>query len=407
MRYVFAFIAAATMLLAGCASPKDTTETKYTVEDLDKMVAIRQNIEMLDKLKLQGVEADKDGSLRAALLNEAKTIVGRDVTFDDITEITGDDNAPPTAWEKAKGVLTFANVLWVFGATMFGLAIMWLFGIYFITLIMMIPANAWEVILWGGMLGLSFVVGRIEPDWQLALLMPVCLGFVGCVHLTCYLHGKKSDSYEIPSGILTAIWGTLAVYYGSHVVGFMAVMAALSTLGFVCGHLPGMVYVGFNKDDAVFRSTFAAGLMVVAHVLLTITGTAAQHISVFREGMSFMGSFCFFLGVLIMSSKWYWWTTKTNHEDNKVERGYDWNAYFVMQAFTIVCGVTALYLGSVFGMSAIAGFGGTFFCLYILEKYYEIPWTGAGWAWSLLGLGLILYLMGVLVKAHPQYFLIG
>ena len=33
-------------------------------------------------------------------------------------------------------------------------------------------------------------------------------------------------------------------------------------------------------------------------------------------------------------------------------------------------------------VGALLGIGGTFFTLYLLEKYFELPWRGVGWAWA-------------------------
>jgi hypothetical protein len=102
-----------------------------------------------------------------------------------------------------------------------------------------------------------------------------------------------------------------------------------------------------------------------------------------------MGPFVYFLGILILASKWYF-------EDLR---------YLLMQVICVASGVLALWLGSVYGMPMLLGIGGTLFYLYIIEKYYEIPWECTGWAWSLLGLAGILYGFAVFAQAHPQYFI--
>lgn len=56
-------------------------------------------------------------------------------------------------------------------------------------------------------------------------------------------------------------------------------------------------------------------------------------------------------------------------------------------------------------MPTLSGVGGTFFYLYIIELCYEIPWRGAGWAWSLAGLAGLLYGFAWFAQQHPQYFL--
>ena len=58
-------------------------------------------------------------------------------------------------------------------------------------------------------------------------------------------------------------------------------------------------------------------------------------------------------------------------------------------------------------MPLLTGAGGTFFLLYVLEKYYELPWRNRGWAWSLVGFGVILCCIGLAVRSRPEYFLFG
>jgi len=71
----------------------------------------------------------------------------------------------------------------------------------------------------------------------------------------------------------------------------------------------------------------------------------------------------------------------------------------------IASGAAALYLGSVWGMGALLGIGGTLFFLYVLEKYIELPWEGVGWIWAMLFLAIGLYFAVGQMKAYPEYFL--
>lgn len=76
-----------------------------------------------------------------------------------------------------------------------------------------------------------------------------------------------------------------------------------------------------------------------------------------------------------------------------------------MQVLTVVSGLLALYFGSVFGITALANIGGSFFCMYIIEKYFDIPWKGVWLYWGFMGFGLLLYVLSVVAKTYPQYFL--
>jgi hypothetical protein len=78
-----------------------------------------------------------------------------------------------------------------------------------------------------------------------------------------------------------------------------------------------------------------------------------------------------------------------------------------MQALTIASGVLALYIGNTENIPLLRGIGGTFFVLYLLEKYYELPWDKIDWIWSLLGLAGILYATSLVVRLYPHYFFMG
>jgi hypothetical protein len=136
--------------------------------------------------------------------------------------------------------------------------------------------------------------------------------------------------------------------------------------------------------------------------LLTLTGTNVTSIEVFRGGMSFMGSLVYFLGILIMSSRHY-----CRNGSFMSSGDTNWLQYSFMQLITVVSGLLALYLGTVFEIHPMASIGGTLFCLYILEKYSDIPWDGVGYYWSFAGLGALLYSFSVIASRYPSYFLFG
>ena len=76
--------------------------------------------------------------------------------------------------------------------------------------------------------------------------------------------------------------------------------------------------------------------------------------------------------------------------------------YVGMQVVTIISGMAGFHVGSTFHIGPLLGVGGTFFCLYLLEKYYEIPWKGVGDFWSLLGVAVALYFSSALLDPIPN-----
>ena len=78
-----------------------------------------------------------------------------------------------------------------------------------------------------------------------------------------------------------------------------------------------------------------------------------------------------------------------------------------MQGLTVISGVIALYVSSVWQISVLKGISGTLFALYAIEKYCELPWTKKTWAWATLGLSIILYACAWLIRSYPELFLIS
>ena len=160
--------------------------------------------------------------------------------------------------------------------------------------------------------------------------------------------------------------------------------------------VPGVVYLGFRNSSVIPRTTTAAGVILAVHVSLHCLGVAPAILEPFRTGMGFLGTFVYLLGLLILSSLHF------------ARRGWPserrWPRYVAMQALTLASGGAVMYFGSVYRVPSLLGIGGTFFYLFLLEKYYELPWRGVGWAWALLGTGGILYGFALFAQAHPEWF---
>ena len=386
----------ALMLIAGLCIAAPSQE--FDMAKLNRLVELRQSVDAVQQLEHQGYDVNKDKVL-SGIYTEASQITGKPMDYDALKNITGQARSP---MEKFTGFFTFVNILYVTGAILGVCAVCWLFGIYILALLLWIPVVGWEFLFYAASIGLVASGMKMSPDWCLLTVLPGCLGFMGCFAFTELNHfepefRKSLTMNSIQAWGLTAIWGLVALLFNSHIIGFLTIMAFMSALHFVAGVIPGIVYVGWDKEDHVPRATFGAGLMLFFYIILNITGNTNIRMNVFFEGMNFMGSFVYFLGILIMSSRWYGygsWNRK--HFDAK---------YWVMQALCIASCVAAIWLGTVFGMTALLGVGGTLFYLYIIEKYYEIPWKGSGWAWSLLGLAGMLYGFGIFAQSHPQYFI--
>ena len=369
-----------------------TEKQTPTASALDELTVIRSNIELIAQLRRQGVEIDADGAIVNRLLSDASRLTsGRVHSLDTLHAATGTASTPQ---ERRQGWFTFVHVLWMTGAFAVVLALTILFRHYLTWLIRRVPIRIWEVVLYLVCAGL-IAAGLIMPkSYTLAPVMPGCLGFLGCFYFSKYLHNFRPQGWM--AWLFVPVWGAAALLYHNETLGFFTVVAALAGLGFFAGMVPGIVYLGFRNSSVIPRTTTAAGAILAVHVSLHCLGLAPAILEPFRTGMGFLGTFVYLLGLLILSSLHF------------ARRGWSserrWPRYIAMQTLTIASGVAVIYFGSVYRVESLLGIGGTFFYLFLLEKYYELPWRGVGWAWALLGTGGILYGFALFAQAHPEWF---
>jgi hypothetical protein len=363
----------------------------------------------------------------------AAQVLGRAITLQQISELV-------STRQRTEGFGLFLNSLIVLAGIALLLAAIGLIGFYFRNFLKSLPPIFYEFLAYvvtAGLLvcayyGRPFTLGlvAVQPLW---LVIPAALAFAGCIYLSygwrreyrklsAKLSGNHSESdrvYAGPglvsfptvlSGLCTVIWSGIAICFHQafpdsgipHFVAFIAMMALQSFLGFSVITLPGCIAFGWNKEEQVPKSTLAALLILTPYVATKILShSAPEFIKLFDTGCVFMGAFVYYLGLLVLSSKWYCCLNVRNHEETGFSR------YLLMQAMTIASGLAALYLGSTFQIGSLLGIGGTFFTIYLLEKYYEIPWKGVGWAWSLLGVAIALYFFVGFSGQYPQYFVWG
>lgn len=302
---------------------------------------------------------------------------------------------PPSLWSRVQGVVTFANVIWVLASLLLVAALAWLGGLYFLALLMAVPLVVYEALAYGCSLGLMIY----SPSEFGAL--PGCLGFAGTwAWSTVRHHDRLQPLYQrwhwdpivVYSTVLTLVWGAATLWQQSTVLGFITVIALEACVGFFIGVMPGVYSLGFRSRDLVPRAVIVSLGLLLAYVPLSQGWIQWSPARLFQPGVLFVGTFVYYIGLLIWSAKWY------GHDRPRI--------YGILQGFTILSGIAALYLGSLWGIQQLQGIGGTFFGLYLLEKYFELPWGQKSLAWATLGLALLLGTLAGVMRHYPQYFLV-
>lgn len=400
---------------------------------LTELKHIQSTLSVVKDLAQRNIITQEEAAKANAVYGEQSTqILGRAVTLEEI-------NAFLSRSEKSEGFGVFLNTIIVLAGIAFLLSAVGLIAYYLKDFLKTIPIAVYEaaayvasfVMLGAGYLWKPFQLWflTIDPSW---MVIPGALAFAGCINLSWFRWMKSQEStrspeekhqfvYVGPGGIkyptllfgsCTLVWGTFAVFYNHifpnqglpQILAFIAVIALQVFLGFSIITMPGCIAMGWEDEKKIPRSTVSSLILLTVYVLAKLNGSyISDDMRLFETGCLFMGAFVYFLGLLIMSSKWYSVERKFYDRDKQVKPSY--NRYALMQGITIASGLAAFYLGNTFGIGALLGIGGTFFAIYLLEKYYEIPWNGVGWTWSLLGVAVALYFFVGFAGAHPQYFI--
>jgi len=350
-----------------------------------EMQEIRKDVEAFRRLEQRGYIPPET---IAPLEKRAQEIIGKKVTVDEFMQLS---ETPPSMWDKLVGFVTFANILWVTAGIFMTIAICWLFGIYILELVLAIPPPILEFLMYAGVAaGIILPKFFMGEDWQMLVAFPACLALYGVL-----AYSITRRELELTSSVsfltIAVAWAAAAIFYGSQVLGFISVLALMVYLGFSAFMIPGCIGIGFEKDAYIPRTMFAALTMLVVYLVMEIGNFAFPHYQTFKASFVFIGCFIYFLGLLIVANKWYCYQNDS--------------AYIATTLLAILSGIAAIYLGSVFQLPTLLGVAGTFFYIWLLERYYEIPWKSAGWAWSMLGLAGILYGFYIFAKTYPQLFL--
>jgi hypothetical protein len=159
-------------------------------------------------------------------------------------------------------------------------------------------------------------------------------------------------------GVLTVAWAVVAIAYQFSGVGFLAVLALVNFLGVGITVHPFCYVFGFKDEDRLAQATAGGCIVTSAYAMAAAAGANLGVFEVFRSGALSLGSFTWFLGLLIITSKWY----------RKANAGYAWR-----QAIAVVSFSLAISIGLIFGLRELAAIATAFLLFYLAAKLIEIP----------------------------------
>lgn len=328
-------------------------------------------------------------------LAQASEAAGKPLTMDELMAAPDAATAGPapqlTALQRFAGLITFVNVLWVLAIGVGVASFAFLFGSFVKDLIKAlknVPLEFYEFVFYAGSVGTAVYGRSLAAGVAPYVGLTGCLLFGAALLFTAKAHQSLKFGGAGVSAILFVVWSAAAVVYGSSMLGFIAVAALLSALGFSVIVSPLCYAIGFEDKAALGKATSAAFVILAGAVGIRIAKAHVPALATFEDGALFLGSFVGYLGLLVASSRWY--------------DGKDRN-YVLFQVVTIVAGVAALLIGSVFGIGELQKIGGTFFVLYLVEKLFEIPAKSArGYAAIGLVASAVIFGFSMYVKSNPE-----
>lgn len=376
-----------------------------TPDQVRALLPVKHALDEVAELQRRGVLAPEVAETeRTRLRAQALTVVGpggnADAALADVEQYLGLLIQPPLRTPIAGGTSWFLAILWFVASVLLTVALGWLGRLYLLPLLALLPEWCYETLAYlvcaGFCVAGTFVGGENGPY----VALPGCLGLWGALlysqwrrreWLVDWLEARHIDPACAVTAIFWVAWSAMAVLLHSTMLGFLAVGALLALLGYTMTFLPMTVVIGFRERASIPRATAAAFLLLATAVIAEILGWRGLWVDVFAPGARFLGAFVYFLGLLILASRFY---PRASRRD-----------YLYLQALTIASGVAALWLGTRWDLGSLHGVGGTFFFLYLIEKYFELPWDRRSWAWAMLGLAVLLWGGAWAAREYPQYFL--
>jgi len=408
MQRLFSLIVSFTLLFWGLfpgISLAENILNNLNNQQIQELIEIKASVNTIQELNEKNIISNSVAETEIKqYLDKTESIIKRKIELKELESINFQEQQG--LLQKVKGFLTFVNIIATLAAILLAIAVAWLVSIYLIPVLKLIPKSVYEILIY--LMCFAFIIGGkwLTPAVNEFIALPGCLGLIGALGFTNFLHGEalkkvyfKADNqprfnpYYLNSLVLFFCWFIIAILYQSELIGFLAVIALEVSLGFSVVVLPLCYFIGFRERDVIPRAMSASLFLLIIYVGLKITETELPYVGIFSSGVLFVGSFVYYLGCLIISNKWY-------------NQALEQNRYLSMQILTIVSGILALYIGSVWQILLLQRIGGTFFVLYLIDKYLELPWKKEWLAWATLGFAIILYSLALFVKQYPQFFLI-
>jgi hypothetical protein len=298
-----------------------------------------------------------------------------------------------TTLQVAAGFVTWMGVLKTFAVVLGGACFAFLFGRGVMHILGAVPFVLYEIVGFAGaaaLLAAPALLGVSGPDvtW---FIVPGGILFAATIILSAKLRGIHANNARF-FGILTAVYGAVAVYYANEVAGFGAVAAFMAFTGFSILVMPLSYAIGFEDEKATNRAGGAGLLICLMLIFERWSGAAITQLDIFRTGMEWLGPFVFALAILLNSSRWNMDTKKTS--------------YVGMQFMAVAAYAAMIIAGGTFHIDALLNVGSGMLILWLIEKPFEIPNKGLT-GLAAIGLGISIVVGGAVYWAQHHNDVVG
>eukprot|EP00051_Salpingoeca_urceolata_P014905 m.190296 g.190296 ORF g.190296 m.190296 type:complete len:616 (-) comp18225_c0_seq5:99-1946(-) len=356
------------------------------------------------------------------LLQQAANITGRDsLTLEQLQAIPAlieATEAHTSILARARGMFSFINLIWL--VSIVGIAVSIGPSVYHITKPIqdwlkrvckqvldrvIIPFARWahengvfELVAYTAALTVCVDGIRMPREYGEMVTLSGIVALAPCMAYSTFLHGGSVIKRLHPDTVTQMMsvwyglcWFPFAIYYQSTLMAYASTALGASALGFGVACY-GMCYViGFRSKNALQRATVTAGLVLdLLGLAVVLDMSGPKLLAPFASPMTVLGGVVHFMGLLIISSRWY-------HHDTDL-------SYTARQALFIGSTGILAAAGFVLGFPGMANTATVFTVLYCMEKYtefhLELKWNG--WVLMLM-LSATLYRCALHLHSHPEY----
>jgi len=204
---------------------------------------------------------------------------------------------------------------------------------------------------------------------------------------------SSAKAFQILTCIfLFLIWSPMAILYNSTLIGFLSVASGYHAAGFsvICAGL--CWCIGFDSKNSLERVVALSSIVIIYSISMKYMGWSRNSaFSAFATALNVFGSLTYFLGLLITSSRFYFYNDRNMYIKS--------NGLFVGSAMIILGFAFTLNITSLRNTVL------TFMCIYSGEKVAELDiWRKTSWIYvGLMIFFVSLWRISLFLHSNPGY----